>query len=284
MADRVAIIGGGNLGTAIARGLAASGKISADKVTITRRSIHLLDGLKQEGFRVEPDNVAAVRSARVVLITVRPRQLNTVLREIAPALAEGEHLLISTVSNVSIAEIKHHLEKEIPILRAMPNIAVSVGESMTSLCNDESVGPEAKEEAREIFGTLGETMFITEEQMTPATALCACGIAFFLRAIRAAAQGGVEVGFHAEEAIRLAAQTARGAATLLLDGDTHPEVEIDKVTTPMGVTIAGLNEMEHHGFSSSMIRGIVTSAEKAAKLYQRQANGDGNDQAAHRDD
>jgi pyrroline-5-carboxylate reductase len=114
---------------------------------------------------------------------------------------------------------------------------------------------------------MGQTIFITEEQMTPATALCACGIAFFLRAIRAASQGGVQVGFHAEEAIRLAAQTARGAATLLLNDDTHPEIKIDKVTTPMGVTIAGLNEMEHHGFSSAMIRGIVTSAEKAAKLY-----------------
>ena len=275
MADRVAIIGGGNLGTAIARGLAASGKISAEKITITRRSIHLLDGLKQEGFRVEGDNLAAVRSARVVLVAVRPRQLNAVLREIAPALVEGDHLLISTVSNAAIAEIKQQLPKEIVVVRAMPNIAVSVGESMTCLCSGESVSSEAKEEAREIFATLGQTMFITEEQMTPATALCACGIAFFLRAIRAAAQGGVEVGFHAEEAIRLAAQTARGAATLLLDSNTHPEVQLDKVTTPMGVTIAGLNEMEHHGFSSAMIRGIVTSAEKATMLYQKQENSDG---------
>jgi len=278
MADRVAIIGGGNLGTAIARGLAASGKISADKITITRRSIHLLDGLKQEGFRVEGDNLAAVRSTRLVLVAVRPRQLNAVLREIAPALVEGEHLLISTVSNASIAEIKRQLGKEIVVVRAMPNIAVSVGESMTCLCSGESIGSEAKEEAREIFATLGQTIFITEEQMTPATALCACGIAFFLRAIRAASQGGVEVGFHAEEAIRLAAQTARGAATLLLEGNTHPEVQLDKVTTPMGVTIAGLNEMEHHGFSSAMIRGIVTSAEKATKLYQKQEEDNGKPQ------
>ncbi|MEA3238609.1 MAG: pyrroline-5-carboxylate reductase, partial [Candidatus Bipolaricaulota bacterium] len=255
-----------------------SGKISADKITITRRSIHLLDGLKQEGFRVEGDNLAAVRSTRVVLVAVRPRQLNAVLREIAPALVEGEHLVISTVSNASIAEIKRQLGKEIVVVRAMPNIAVSVGESMTCLCSGESVSSEAKEEAREIFATLGQTMFITEEQMTPATALCACGIAFFLRAIRAAAQGGVEVGFHAEEAIRLAAQTARGAATLLLEGNTHPEVQLDKVTTPMGVTIAGLNEMEHHGFSSAMIRGIVTSAEKATKLYQKQEEDNGKPQ------
>jgi len=277
MEDRVAIIGGGNLGTAIARGLAASGKIGADKITITRRSIHLLDGLKEEGFNIEPNNTVAVRSARVILVTVRPSQLDAVLREIAPALVEGEHLLISTVSNASIAEIKHQLGKEIAVVRAMPNIAVSVGESMTNLCGDESVGAEVKEKAREIFATLGETMFITEEQMTPATALCACGIAFFLRAIRAAAQGGVEVGFHAEEAVRLAAQTARGAATLILDGNMHPEALLDQVTTPMGVTIAGLNDMEHHGFSSAMIRGIVTSAEKATKLYREQENKNGED-------
>ena len=162
-------------------------------------------------------------------------------------------------------------------MRAMPNIAVSVGESMTSLCGGESVAPEVKERAREIFATLGQTMFITEEQMTPATALCACGIAFFLRAIRAAAQGGVEVGFHADEAVQLAAQTARGAATLILDGNTHPEALLDQVTTPMGVTIAGLNEMEHHGFSSAMIRGIVTSAEKATRLYREQENKNGED-------
>ncbi|HHR86094.1 MAG TPA: pyrroline-5-carboxylate reductase [Candidatus Acetothermia bacterium] len=275
MEDRIAIIGGGNLGTAIARGLAASGKMSPDKITITRRSIHLLDGLKKEGFNIEPDNTLAVRSARVVLVAVRPRQLDAVLEEISPALVEGKHVLISTVSNASIAAIRHGLGKKIPVLRAMPNIAVSVGESMTCLCGDESAGQEARGAATKIFAPLGETLFITEEQMTPATALCACGIAFFLRAIRAAAQGGVEVGFHAEDAIQLAAQTARGAATLLLEGNAHPEMQIDKVTTPMGVTISGLNEMEHHGFSSSMIRGIVTSAEKAAKLYREQGNSNG---------
>jgi len=93
----------------------------------------------------------------------------------------------------------------------------------------------------------------------------------FCRAIRAAAQGGVEISFHAEDAIKMAAQTAKGAATLLLRNKNHPEFEVDKVTTPMGCTIAGLNQMEHHGFSSSMIKGIVTSAEKAASLYSKQA-------------
>ena len=102
--------------------------------------------------------------------------------------------------------------------------------------------------------------------MISATALGACGIAFFLRAIRAASQGGIEIGFHSEDALAMAAQVAKGAASLLLNKDHHPEYEIDKVTTPRGCTISGLNQMEHEGFSSAMIKGIVTSAEKAARL------------------
>ena len=106
--------------------------------------------------------------------------------------------------------------------------------------------------------------------MTPATALAACGIAFFLRAIRAASQGGIEIGFHSHDALLMAAQTARGAASLLLQNTNHPEGEIDKVTTPRGCTIAGLNKMEHAGFSSALIQGIVTSAEKAEGLYRKE--------------
>jgi pyrroline-5-carboxylate reductase len=109
--------------------------------------------------------------------------------------------------------------------------------------------------------------------MPPATALCACGIAFFLRAVRAASQGGIEIGFHPSEALTLAAQTALGAASLVLQRSEHPEREIDSVTTPRGCTISGLNEMEHQGFSSALIKGIVTSADKARSLYARRDGG-----------
>jgi pyrroline-5-carboxylate reductase len=119
-----------------------------------------------------------------------------------------------------------------------------------------------------LFDTVGSTIRINEELMTSATALCACGIAFFLRSIRAASQGGTEIGFHAHDALKMAAQTAKGAADLLLQLASHPEQEIDKVTSPKGCTIAGLNEMEHNGFSSAMIKGIKMSAEKAGKLYK----------------
>ena len=123
--------------------------------------------------------------------------------------------------------------------------------------------------AESIFNTVGKTVIIDEELMGAATALGACGIAFFLRAIRAASQGGIEIGFHSRKALLIAAQVAKGAAELILELDRHPESEIDKVTTPRGVTIAGLNQMEHAGFSSAMIKGIVTSAEKASGVYKK---------------
>ena len=149
----------------------------------------------------------------------------------------------------------------------MPNTAVSIGESMTCLCSDDRHGA-ALEETAELFDAVGGTLVIEEEMMVPATALCACGVAFFLRCVRAASQGGIEIGFHSEEALLLAAQTAKGAAALALKEDSHPEDEIDRVTTPRGCTIAGLNEMEHQGLSSAMIRGITVSARAAEGLYR----------------
>ena len=151
----------------------------------------------------------------------------------------------------------------------MPNTAIALGRSMTCLAID-SDREGVREEAIQLFDTVGRTLVIQEEQMVSATALCACGIAFFLRAIRSASQGGIEIGFHPEEAVMMAAQTALGAASLILRNESHPEREIDNVTTPRGCTIAGLNEMEHRGFSSALIKGIVTSATKADRLYPRE--------------
>ena len=148
----------------------------------------------------------------------------------------------------------------------MPNTAISIGQSMTCIAADDHDADKINL-VEELFETVGSVVVLAEELMTSATALCACGIAFFLRAIRAASQGGVEIGFHAEDALRMAVQTAKGAADLLLQTDNHTETEIDKVTSPKGCTIAGLNEMEHNGFSSAFIKGIKLSAIKAGGLY-----------------
>ena len=206
-------------------------------------------------------------NSEVIFIAVQPQQLNELLSEISDKLNPKKHIIISVVSGASIKAIKNHLKKEIEVVRVMPNTAIAIQESMTCISAD-SKNSEALKVAEEIFNQVGKTLIIDEELMIPATALCACGIAFFLRAVRAASQGGIEIGFHSEEALLMSAQTAKGAAALLLSGDAHPESEVDKVTTPRGCTISGLNQMEHNGFSSALIRGIVTSADKAAILYK----------------
>jgi len=269
---RVAILGAGNIGGAIARGLAAAGEIAPSMVTLTRRTNVALEPFRREGFGVTTDNPGAVNGADVLIIAVTPRQLDGLLDEISNALVPGRHVLVSVVSGASIAQIRSRVGGVIPVVRAMPNTAIAIRESMTCLAADAG-GAAALENVRGLFGSLGKTVVIEEGLMIPATALCACGIAFFLRAVRAASQGGIEIGFHAEDALLMAAQTAKGAAALLVEAGNHPESEVDKVTTPQGCTIAGLNQMEHNGFSSALIRGIVTSAEKAAVLYAPKADG-----------
>lgn len=262
---RIAIIGAGNIGTSIANGLVGSGRFLAENITLTRRKTHRLDDMKEQGFIIQKDNCTAIRNSEVIIIAVEPQQIDGVLREIAPSLAPGQHVVISVVTGVSIKQISGQIGKDITVIRAMPNTAIAVRESMTCLASNGSA--DTLKVAESIFETVGKTIVIDEEDMTAATALGACGVAFFLRAIRAASQGGIEIGFRSEEAITIAAQTAKGAASLLLSSRNHPEQEIDKVTTPRGCTIAGLNQMEHEGFSSAMIRGIIISADKASRLY-----------------
>lgn len=264
---RIAILGAGNIGTSIAKGLAQAGNFSPQQMTLTRRRTHLLEEFGVQGFEVTSDNLAAVAGAGVIIVAVEPQRVDSLLKEIAPTLEFDRHILISVVTGLTIRRIEEVVGKPLRIARAMPNTAIAVRESMTCLASN---GPDDKalEMAKLIFNDVGKTLRIREEDMIAATALGACGIAFFLRAIRAASQGGIEIGLSSKNALAMAVQTAKGAACLLSVSGSHPENEIDKVTTPKGCTISGLNRMEHEGFSSAMIRGITVSAEQAAKLYR----------------
>ena len=266
---RIAILGGGNLGQALARGWIAAGVVAAGDLFLVRRRPDRLAGLAELGIRTGADNQEAVQASELIVIAVQPQQVEVLLEGVAPALDPNRHHVISVVSGVSLEVLRARLG-EVALVRAMPNTAVAIRESMTCL-SAMPTHAAALQEACLLFDALGRTLVIQEEMMIPATALCACGVAFFLRSVRAASQGGIEIGFHPDEAMLLAAQTARGAASLLLREGSHPESEIDRVTTPRGCTIAGLNEMEHHGFSSALIKGILLSAEKAAGLYGAKA-------------
>ena len=257
---KIAIIGGGNLGTAMAHGLIKSEFVPADAITITKRNTLTLSGLESIGANVSADNVQAVKNSEIILLAVKPFQIKEVLEAIAPELSSN-HILISVVTGVSLEEMRSVIQKDIALFRAMPNTAIAIQESITCISSINS-SEEQKNYVNNLFSQLGKIALIDEKLMNAATVLGACGTAFAMRYIRANIQGGIEIGFDAATASLIAAQTVKGAAELLLTTQTHPEQEIDKVTTPKGCTIAGLNEMEHRGFSSSLIRGIVASYNK----------------------
>lgn len=264
---KITIIGAGNIGLSLADGIVRSGEAKPAEITLTRRNLQPLAEHSSKGFVLSSNNNEAVKNASVIFICVLPQQLNECLNEIRNSIDSKKQLLVSVVTGAFTEDIRTQLGKPVRIIRAMPNTSMKVGQSMTCIAASQATQKDIRF-VEKIFNEMGSTLLIKEELMSAATALCACGTAFFLRAIRAASQGGVEIGFHAEDAIKIAAQTALGAAALLLQSGRHPEAEIDKVTSPRGCTIAGLNEMEHQGFSSAMIKGIKLSADMAKGLYK----------------
>lgn len=259
---KIGIIGAGNIGMAIAKGLVNHQVLQASQLFLSRRRNGLLKKEEQEGFPVV-DNHSLVSECDIVILAVLPGQAREVIMDLQDLLKGSDKLLVSVVSAVSIREIREWCNNHVEVVRIMPNTAAEYGASMTCIAGEKE---EAVKQVKELFTSLGQTMVIKEQLMPAATILAACGIAFFLRFIRAVSQGGIQIGFHAEEAGKIAAQTAMGAAELLMQTENHPETEIDRVTTPMGCTISGLNEMEHFGLSSAMIKGIVKSFSEISDL------------------
>ena len=230
MSYHLTIIGGGNLGSSMAEGLLNSRFISAHQLTITRRNSQALSGWKEKGVDVSTDNLAAVEKADYIILAVKPFQVKDILQQILPAIDPDRHVIISVVTGVWIKELREVLgvDKAIPIIRAMPNTAIAIQESMTCLYSD-GANAEQLEFVTHLFNQLGKTVLIEEKLMDAATVLGACGTAFAMRYIRANIQGGIEIGFSAATASLIAAQTVKGAAELLLRRNTHPEQEIDIV-------------------------------------------------------
>lgn len=263
MSKKVAIIGGGNLGTAIAEGLLKSKFSKPGEITITKRRISTLEPLKNRGVKVTANNAEAVRQSEIVILSVKPYQVAEVLQGIRKELTK-KHILVSVVTGVLINEMEEMVQIKMPVFRAMPNTAIAIQQSITCLSHHNAAQSQVSY-VQKLFSTVGKVAMIDEKLMEAATVLGACGTAYAMRYIRANIQGGIEIGFDATTASLIAAQTVKGAAELLLQKGSHPEQEIDKVTTPKGCTIAGLNEMEHQGFSSSLIKGIAVSYNKIAK-------------------
>ncbi len=275
--NKISIIGAGRLGFSIAKGLIKSKQYQPSDIILNRRNVELLKESNSFGFQIEVNQQSAIQKSDLIILSIGPKDLKSFFKDNSIEINSSQ-VLASTIAGVSIDDIeKEYLiankSIEFSIFRVMPNIAVELCESMTCLSmknssdnNDYQRDLMNRKNVLNIFSKLGMVKVIEEELIGAATALCGSGLAFFLRSIRAAAHGGTEIGFHADEALALAAQTAKGAASLVNDSNDHPELQIDKVTTPKGITISGLNEMDHSGFSSAMIHAIVKSAEKLNKI------------------
>ena len=265
---RISIIGSGNIGGAIARGLAKGTMFKASDITCTAQSDETLEKMRKidPDFILTHDNVEAARNADIIIIAVKPWRVEMIIDEIKSVLDFEKQIIVSVAAGVTFDLLNTYLTKNTDfdclatptIFRIMPNTAIEVMSSMTFV-SARNASKEQTDLIIHIFNELGNAMLVEERLMGAGTALASSGIAFALRYIRAAIKGGVELGFYPKQAQEIVVHTVKGAVDLLLENKSNPEMEIDKVTTPGGITIKGLNEMELSGFTSSVIRGLKAS-------------------------
>jgi pyrroline-5-carboxylate reductase len=248
------------MGGSIVRGIIKSGYLDASAIYVADPREKVLEEFSKKGVHTFKNNADAVKPADLVIFAVKPYHIETVISEVKPALTSGK-ILVSIVTGINLNQLSTLAGDEMDIFRAMPNTAIAIQESMTCIAANGNSG-KSLDVVKELFDQLGKTVVIDEDLMAAATVLASCGTAFALRYVRAAMQGGIEMGFGAEMAQFITAQTVMGAVKLILNTGNHPEREIDKVTTPRGITITGINEMEHQGFSSAVIQGLIASFEK----------------------
>ena len=255
------------MGGAVARGLAQGSVVKRSDIYVSNPSTPKLEALKSEypEINVTTSNCEVAAAADIVILAVKPWKVEEVLREITPHVDYAHQAVASMVGGLGIAQLSEWLDKGDGTLPAtyliIPNTAIATMSSMTFIASARST---AEQDAHllNIFNELGEAMLVEESLIPAGTSLASCGIAYALRYIRAAMEGGVELGFRADDAKRIVMQTLRGAADILAANGSHPEAEIDRVTTPGGLTIKGLNAMEAAGFTTSVIEGLKASTKR----------------------
>ena len=255
---KIAIIGAGNMGGAIARGLARGTMVRTEDITVSDPSHDKLEKLKEEfpAINVTNDNRQATAGAEMLMVAVKPWLVKEVIEEIQPR--DGQ-LLVSIAAAVTFGELSAFMDgRQLPMFRIVPNTAISELASMTLISGNHTT-PEQDQFMLDIFAEMGLSMMIPEAKIAAATSLMSCGIAYALKYIQAAMQAGIELGIYPKDGMRMVAQSVKGAAELILNNDTHPAVEIDKVCTPGGYTIRGINQLEKAGFANAVINAMKAS-------------------------
>lgn len=253
---KISVIGAGAMGGATVEGLIKGTFVNNNDIIVADPCKATLKRFADKGVATTDDNAKAASAADIVMVVVKPWLVETVLKGIRQSLDASRQTLIVIAAGVSSTNIREWVG-DIPLFLAIPNIAIAELASMTFVVDATPQHTGRTDEVKALFDSMGDTIFTDEAHLGSGTALASCGIAYALRYIRAASEGGVQLGFKADDATRIVAQTVKGAVSLLVSSGKHPEQLIDQVTTPGGVTIKGLNAMEEAGFSNAVIKGLV---------------------------
>ena len=259
--SKIAIIGAGNMGGAIARGLIKGEMFLPSDIAISDVSEKTLEQLRNinTDWTLSSSNAAIIQDADIIVLAVKPWLVEDIADEIAQKIDYSRQILISIAAGIDLFQLGLLFDNEATIFRIIPNTAIEVCESVSVIAST-NASKEQIDAVSSIFGELGKVFYVNNEQQLNAfMSLSSCGIAYCFRYIRAAMEGGVEMGIYPETAKEAIFQTLKGAVKLLETNNSHPEAEIDKVTTPGGITIKGLNEMEANGFSNAVIKGLKKS-------------------------
>ncbi len=262
---KIAIIGAGNMGGAIARGLATGTIVKTEDITVTARTQATLDKLASDvpGIHTTLSNREACEGASIIMLCIKPWLVQQVLEDVYPMINAGNPLIVSVAAGISFEQLSAFLAGDKrPMVRVIPNTAISIKQSPTLICFNEQTEEAQKTLVKAIFDELGTSIIIDEAHMAAGTAVTSCGIAYALQYIKAAIQGAIELGFYPHVAKQMIDQTVLGAVGLLENNGSMPDAEIYKVCTPGGITIKGLNEMTKEGFDNAVIQGLKKAAGK----------------------
>lgn len=253
---KLTVIGAGNMGGALIKGWAKSGKV--DNITIADKNETLLAEFKQTfpSINVTTDNVEAVKGADIVVFVVKPWLMKLVIAEVAHVVDLEKQIIVSDAANVTTGMLAEAFGVDGQFFYVIPNIAAEFAASMSFIAQGPGASDESLKTVEDLYAIVGDTLVVQENLVGPGMMMASCGIAYVMRYIRAQMEAGCEMGFYPAQAKQIALQTMQGAVSLLKATGWHPEEAIDKVTTPGGVTIKGLNELDHSGFNSAVIRSL----------------------------
>ena len=263
---KLAVLGTGKLGGILLRAYLKQELFSPKRVTATVKHAEKAAALAKElGVSATTENRTAVHGADIVLLGVKPQVVGEVLKEIAPELNE-KTLVISVAASVPTSYIEQRLGGKVPVVRVMPNTPSAVGCGMTGICRGVHAGAEHLETARAMFNAVGRTVVVDEKNMDAVTGLSASGPAYAYIILESLAEAGVKVGLPRDVATLLAAQTMKGAASVVLETGDHPALLKDAVTTPAGCTIDGIMELEEGKLRVTLIKAVVKATSRAGEL------------------